>query len=120
MRVLADENIWPGAVNALRTRGDDVAWVLQDAPGAIDEEVLARAGREQRLLVTADKGFGDLVFVRLLPADHGVILIRTEGPLDVRTARLLETINMREDWSRLFASVGDTSVRIRPVPSHSA
>lgn len=47
--------------------GHDVASVLQTAPQADDEEILDWARAEQRILVTEDKDFGELVFVRRLP-----------------------------------------------------
>ena len=43
MRFLANENFPRATVEALRGRGDDVAWVRMDAPGATDDQVLARA-----------------------------------------------------------------------------
>ena len=53
------------------------------APAAADADVLARAQRENRLLLTEDKDFGDLVFrrgaqvpaivlLRLDPAQHAL------------------------------------------------
>ena len=62
MRFLADEN-FPGlAVSELRKRGHDVSWVLTDSPGISDQEVLGRAKDENRILLTFDKDFGELVF----------------------------------------------------------
>ncbi len=60
MRFLANENVPLEAVQALRKSGFDVAWVRQSAPGMIDPEVLAWAVREQRVLLTFDKDFGEL------------------------------------------------------------
>jgi hypothetical protein len=41
MRLLANENFPGDAVDALRARGHDVAWVRTDAPGSSDRQVLA-------------------------------------------------------------------------------
>lgn len=43
---------------------------------AADSTVLTRAEREQRILVTLDKDFGELAFRSRLPAQCGIILIR--------------------------------------------
>lgn len=60
MRFLANENI-PGAlVKALRGAGNDVIWIRTEAPGIHDQEVLARAARDGRILLTFDKDFGEL------------------------------------------------------------
>ena len=48
MRVLANENVPGEAVEALRARGHDVAWVRTDAPGSSDREMLDRAASENR------------------------------------------------------------------------
>jgi Domain of unknown function (DUF5615) len=62
MRLLANENFPRIAVEALRARGHDVAWVRTDSPGTSDEEVIHRAVAETRVLVTFDKDFGELTF----------------------------------------------------------
>lgn len=46
--------------------GHDVLSARETAPGASDEALLALANQERRVLVTEDKDFGDLVFVRRL------------------------------------------------------
>lgn len=58
MRLLANENFPLDAVEALRADGHDVAWIHEDARGSSDEQALARAQQERRILVTFDKDFG--------------------------------------------------------------
>jgi len=64
---LLDACIGRLAVDQLRNQGVDVAWVGADDPSASDEQVLARANAEDRVLVTLDKDFGELAVVRGLP-----------------------------------------------------
>ena len=52
--------------NALVAQGHDVLSAIERNPRATDEEILALAIEERRILVTEDKDFGELVFVRLL------------------------------------------------------
>ena len=47
--------------------GHDVLSAAERDPRATDEALLALAYEEQRVLVTEDKDFGELVFVRRLP-----------------------------------------------------
>ncbi len=47
--------------------GHDVVSALDVDPYATDEVLLARANREGRVLITEDKDFGELVFVRRMP-----------------------------------------------------
>lgn len=72
-RLLADENVPGAVVAALRQQGHDVAWIHEDAPGSPDPEVLERAQREGRVVVTFDKDFGELAFRRGLAASVGVV-----------------------------------------------
>ena len=116
MRFLLDENLWQDAVEALRELGHDVAWVRVDAPALPDDDILTLAGLDGRILVSADKDFGDLVFGRGLHADNGVILLRFTGSLAAKTALLVQAVGVRDDWSGLFAVVENDRIRIRPLP----
>jgi predicted nuclease of predicted toxin-antitoxin system len=60
MRFLANENFPGTAVKALEMAGNDIVWVRAAAPGCSDQEVLAWAAREERILLTFDKDFGEL------------------------------------------------------------
>jgi predicted nuclease of predicted toxin-antitoxin system len=60
MRLLADENFPSAGVEALNAAGADIVSVRSAAPGLSDSEVLAWAVREQRVLLTFDKDFGEL------------------------------------------------------------
>ena len=75
-RLLANENVPGAAIAALRQQGHDVAWVREDAPGSPDPEVLDRAQRENRVVVTFDKDFGELAVRVGLAASVGVVLFR--------------------------------------------
>ena len=54
MRLLANENFPGDAIIALRDAGHDVVWIRTEAPGSSDGDVLARAQRENRILITFD------------------------------------------------------------------
>jgi predicted nuclease of predicted toxin-antitoxin system len=60
MRFLADENFPGSAVTALAAAGHDVVWVRVAAPGTTDRDVVAWAAREERIVLTFDKDFGEL------------------------------------------------------------
>ena len=65
MHIIANENVGGPVVETLRERGHNVVWVKETMRGARDEEVLARAQSDRRLVVTLDKDFGELAFHEL-------------------------------------------------------
>jgi predicted nuclease of predicted toxin-antitoxin system len=100
MRFLAHENFPKAAVEALSSVGHDVVWVRKEAPGLADNEVLAWAGREQRILVIFDKDFGELARSARMPKTCGVILFRIPMPnREVVGDRLATIISARSDWA---------------------
>lgn len=64
MKLLLDTCVWGGVRLELAQAGHDVVWTgdWQQDPG--DEEILAYAFREGRVVVTLDKDFGELVIVQ--------------------------------------------------------
>jgi hypothetical protein len=114
MRFLADEN-FPGAgVKALRASGADVGWVRTEAPGLSDQEVLAWAIRDGRILLTFDKDFGELALRSGLPPECGVVLFRISLPEPSKIgARLAAIITTRDDWAGSFSVVEPGRVRMR-------
>ena len=75
MRFLADESCDFRVVRALRTAGHDVSAVAESARGAEDAAIIDMAVREQRVFVTEDRDFGQLVHAAG-KATCGVILLR--------------------------------------------
>lgn len=117
MRLLANEDLPGAVVNALRAAGHDLAWIRTEAPGSRDEDVLARARSEARVLVTFDKDFGELVYRRGARASHGVILFRTPLLRPGELAGLVvRTIGARTDWKGQFSVVEPGRVRMRSLP----
>ncbi len=88
MNLAADECCDALLVDGLRRDGHDVLYVKETAPGTGDDTVLRRASGEQRILLTEDKDFGELVVRLKLPA-YGIVLLRM-NPADsaAKLARL--------------------------------
>jgi hypothetical protein len=115
MRFLANEDFPDEAVTALRSAGHDVVWVRNEAPGTGDPDVLASAARDERILLTFDKGFAELAR-SVLPGTCGVVLLRVPLPKpgDVGQ-RLAGLITSREDWAGHFSVIEPGRIRMRPL-----
>jgi predicted nuclease of predicted toxin-antitoxin system len=117
MRILANENIAGAIVDALRERGHDVTWVLADAPGNSDPDILRRATDEDRIVLTFDKDFGELAFRARMPATAGIILLRPGAVNPTLLASfVVAAIESRDDWAGHFSVVEPDRVRMTPLP----
>ncbi|MEK6656006.1 MAG: DUF5615 family PIN-like protein [Nitrospirota bacterium] len=88
MRLLADEGIDKQIVDYLRKEGHVVSYVAEIEPGISDDVVLEMANKENVLLLTADKDFGELVF-RLRRFSRGVVLVRLAGLSSTKKAEIV-------------------------------
>ncbi len=61
MRIVANENVAGTVIRELRRRGHDVLSVKESMRSETDENVLAKAQSEERLIMH-DKDFGELAF----------------------------------------------------------
>src|ERR1700676_603558 len=87
-----------------------------EAPGSTDQEVLAWAARDERILLTFDKDFGELAKASALPATCGIILFRVPMPRTNNVGpQLAGVIMARADWSGHFSVVEPGRVRMRPL-----
>jgi len=89
VKLLFDENLSPAHAQAARDAGHDAVAVREcGLGGAADTEVWARAVAEERILVTLDADFSNVV--RFPPANiPGVIRLRPWPPTEQVIARLL-------------------------------
>ena len=118
LRFLADESCDFAVVRALRETGHDVVAVSEYTQRSRDDELIAQAHREGRILLTEDKDFGWLVFVRH-EESAGVILVRFPG--DARHALQKAVMQLvQEQGAQLygaFAVVQPGYIRLSRRPS---
>jgi len=118
LRICANENISGATVSLLRRAGHDVLWVREAAPGISDEEVLSCSQSENRLLLTFDKDFGDLVYRRGASASSGIILLRVSLPSPSTGAeKIVRILSLRDDWNAHYSVVDDIAIRMRELPA---
>jgi predicted nuclease of predicted toxin-antitoxin system len=116
VRWLADECVAAELVEHLRAAGHDAAYMAELTPSMRDEQVIDRARDDNRLLLTEDKDFGELVFHRgrLVP---GLVLLRIgSGRQELRWLRLQAVIALvGERLIGRHTVIDETRFRSRPL-----
>lgn len=92
MRLLADECCPKAVVDRLRGAGHDVLYAAETNHRAEDDKLLAIAAAEDRIIVTEDFDFGDLVVRDKLPSAGAIILFLPRLGPELRAARLLSVL----------------------------
>jgi len=113
MRFLVDECTGPGVAKWLRMQNHDVISVYDEIRGADDRDVIQKAFEQDRILITNDKDFAELVFREKKP-HKGIILLRLENE---RTANKISVLkHLLEKYQKSipgsFIVVTETNVRI--------
>jgi predicted nuclease of predicted toxin-antitoxin system len=116
VKLAADECCDALLVAGLRQDGHDVWYAMESARGADDDAILRQAAAEERILVTEDKDFGELVVRLGLPA-HGILPLRM-NPAETRVKLLRLREVLRRHAARLtgaFVVVDRWKTRFRPL-----
>ncbi len=117
MRFFADENIPGSILQWLRDQGYDVESASEIQQGALDEHWLSLAETQQRLILTSDKDFGELIYRERLTS-FGVILLRMSNlPVSQWVTRIQEAWAIVEaNPLRRFIVISPKRVRVRTIP----
>lgn len=117
MKFLADESCGRSVILVLRDAGHDVLSIAETSKGITDEEVLARAVVEQRILITEDHDFGELVYAHSR-STAGVILVRIDSRArSIKPATVLGAINkLGARLANAFTVVQPGRVRVSDRP----
>ena len=116
MQFIIDESTGTAVVEYLRSAGHDVLAVAEVMPQATDDDILARAVSEGRILLTNDKDFGELVF-RSGQTHCGVVLLRLHDESGATRVEVVKAV-LERFASRLegnFTVATEGAVRIRPI-----
>lgn len=118
MRLLADENVPAVVAKTLRQVGFDIVHIAETAAGTLDPQVLEQAGTEARLLITADRDFGTLIFGAWQHAPIGVLYLRmgTARPHAIADAVLDVVQSPERELMGYFTTVQPGRIRQRPLP----
>ncbi len=115
MKLFLDTCVWRGVKTELINAGHDVVWSGDWSQDPGDEEILATAYQDNRILVTLDRDFGELAIIRKIP-HCGILrlvnLSTKQQPLIC--LRVLELYG-HELLSGAIITASFSRVRIRPA-----
>jgi predicted nuclease of predicted toxin-antitoxin system len=119
VRFLADENFPLRGVELLTAAGHDVAAVILESPGMPDEQVLSRAAREDRMLLTFGRDHGRLLYRTDAPVPRGVVYFRFDPAYPEEPAEYLLALLERSVPSLpgMLTVAERDRVRQRPLPA---
>lgn len=117
MRLLLDTCGWGGTREQMETLGHDVIWAgdWPEDPG--DEEILARAHRDGRILVPLDKDFGELAIVHGTPHSGIMRLVGVSARQQAPVCQRVLTLHGRELSLGAIVTAEPGRLRIRPAQS---
>jgi predicted nuclease of predicted toxin-antitoxin system len=115
MKVLLDTCVWGGAAKEIRDAGDDTVWAGDWTEDPGDEEILARAYSEDRILVTLDKDFGELAIVFGKPHSGVVRLVNFRARQQAAVCLQVLTEHGTELLSGAIVTAMPGRLRIRPA-----
>jgi predicted nuclease of predicted toxin-antitoxin system len=97
----------------LRELQHDVVSVYHEARGLDDDRVLQRAIAEDRILITNDKDFGEMIF-REGKFHQGIVLLRLEDERPSNKIRILERLldQCADELAGNFIVATERTVRI--------
>lgn len=115
--MLANEN-WPRpALLALRTAGVDVQSIAAIMPSASDLQVLGHASTEGRWVMTFERDYGELVFMRAVPPPPAILPLRQGAFTPLWPAQVVLDLLARAGWVHgNMALVSGRVIRRRALP----
>ncbi|MCW6039039.1 DUF5615 family PIN-like protein [Spirulina subsalsa FACHB-351] len=119
MKLLLDQDVYQGTVRFLLELNHDILQVEEIGMAqASDEEILKAAKGQNRILVTRDRDYGNLVFVQAIHV--GVIYLRLSLAHLSRVHSILShvlEIYSQERLSKSFVVIESTGYRLRDLPN---
>ena len=103
-----------GAMALLIAEGHDVCWVGDRAEDPVDVAILNETFRDERILITLDKDFGDLAILWGAPHRGIMRLVNIPARQQGRVAAHVLALHGSELLSGAIATVESSQIRIRP------
>ena len=112
IRFLANENVPFATTKRLQQEGFDVVSVSIDFPSIKDESVILFASMDNRIIITFDRDYGELIFQHKVASPPGVIYFRLhsfrpEDPAEI----LLTFLKLDINFEGFFSVISENNLR---------
>ena len=116
IKFVADVNVEKAIVDYLLNNGYDVKWIPDYNCKILDEDLLTLANKEERILITNDKDFGELTFLQK-KLSTGIILLRVKKHTAQDKVRLIKKLlqNYSDKLLNYFVVITKTKIRFIPM-----
>jgi predicted nuclease of predicted toxin-antitoxin system len=117
MKFLANENIPRLSIILLRNNDFDINAISEISPGISDQKVLSIGEDENRIIITFDRDYGELIFQKKLEFSAGLIYLRFIPQTPLEPGELLLKILRNNDLSfnGKFTIIDKDKIRQRPL-----
>ena len=117
---MANENFMAAGVRVLRDAGFDVLFVAEDFPSIKDWQVIDIAITSNRVILTHDRDYGELVFKYGYRPTAGVIYFRMKNYMPEDPAKVLLTLieDTNFDYDGIYTVIDNNGeIRQRIIPT---
>ncbi len=116
LKFLVDNSTGKKLANALKDEKYDVIYAGDILPDAEDKDILERSEKDNRILITNDKDFGEIIF-RYGKPSSGVILLRLKIDFPQYRAKILMALIKRlgPKLKKKFIVVSEDKFRIKKL-----
>lgn len=111
-QIVADESVDFRIIKELRKLGVKVLSVLEEMPSIEDKDVLDMAVKNDAILLTEDKDFGELIFRFRFP-HRGILLIRSGNNKNTISMVANAIVNHSQELYGKFSVIDDNRLRIK-------
>lgn len=103
-------------MDELKKLGYDITWIAEENPSLDDISIFKIAQKENRILLTNDKDFGDIVFRQKL-VSSGIVLFRIKGQDTREKIKLLTKVlvSHKDRISKHFVVITKEKFRFTPI-----
>lgn len=115
MKLLANENFPSKSIQYLKDRGFDIRSIGTDSPSVKDNEVMGMAMNEDRLILTFDRDYGELIFKHNYKPTRGVIYLRLDKYRPEEFGKMIEELLAKNqyDFDNALTVISGNGIRQR-------